>query len=298
MSENFERAKARLKNLNSIEPLLSALRTLSMSSWQMAQKKLQQIEAYEQNYNQILIEILPRIKLPSDRTKNKKDQQDLLTNSIVLLIGSERGLCGRFNENLIENSLQWIKSKELGSVQIWAMGSRMMKSLERMGVDFSWRKPLLASSLSTYQQAYELTQNWLEQFEDYQFFDFYIHFNQLKYAGRYKFSSLQLLPYQIKHRISEFKELETAWPPPIIETDPYGIYHKIIQHYLASSFLKVLLKSAASEHNARYNLMEEAQQNTEEIIEELSQVINTERKRKITQAMQELAVGAGLLDKE
>jgi F0F1-type ATP synthase gamma subunit len=57
-----------------------------------------------------------------------------------------------------------------------------------------------------------------------------------------------------------------------------------------------LLKSAAAEHAARFNLMEEAKENADDIIEELRQVINTERKRKITQQMQELAAGAGLLD--
>jgi F-type H+-transporting ATPase subunit gamma len=88
---------------------------------------------------------------------------------------------------------------------------------------------------------------------------------------------------------------EEKWPPPIIETDPRGIYKQIIQHYIASSFHQILLKSAAAEHGARYNLMEEAKKNADEIINDLQMLINIERKKKITQEMQELASGAGLL---
>jgi F-type H+-transporting ATPase subunit gamma len=91
-------------------------------------------------------------------------------------------------------------------------------------------------------------------------------------------------------------EADEKWPPPIIETDPKGIYHQIIQNFIASTYYQIVLKSAAAEHAARFNLMQEAKDNADELLQELRSVINTERKRKITQQMQELAVGAGLLD--
>ena len=70
----------------------------------------------------------------------------------------------------------------------------------------------------------------------------------------------------------------------------------IIEQRIALSFYQVLLKSAAAEHSSRYSLMQDAKDNAEDIVEELNRIINTERKRKITQEMQELASGAGLLD--
>jgi len=86
------------------------------------------------------------------------------------------------------------------------------------------------------------------------------------------------------------------WPPPIIETDPRGIFNQIIIQKIASIFYQAQLKSIIAENSFRYNLLQEAEDNAGEIIEELKSVINTERKRKITQQMQELASGAGLLD--
>ncbi len=269
-----------------------------MGAWQMAKNKIARMQQYEVNFNRILIEILPQI----DRNKIQKpqipDQSNLIADTIVLIVGTERGLCGKFNESLANNALAWIDRQNFYDCQIWIMGSRLQREMKKKDVEFSWRKPLPEGTLFTYQEAYVIIQKWLEQYEAFEFNQFIILYNQIAPGGNHKFSQYYLLPYQIQHPTTPIKEAHNAWPPPIIETDPKGIYNQIIQHYIASSFYQILLKSAAAEHSARYNLMQEAKDNAEEIIEELNRVINAERKRQITQEMQELAVGAGLLDQK
>lgn len=296
MTQSFERAKSRLDNIETIEPLLGALRTISMGAWQKALNDIEKIKLYEENFSHILSIILPKLKSPRLRKPKRITKNPELADNIILIIGTERGLCGKFNENLAEKSLAWISEQNFSTYQIWVVGSRMVRILERMDVDISWRNPLPSSELSTYQQSYLTTQKWLDQYESYAFNNFVILFNQLAKGTDFDFSTFNLLPYEVHHPLSAAKKKEDKWPPPIIETDPKGIYHQIIQHFIASSFLQALLTSAAAEHSARFNLMQEATENAEEIIEDLTRVINTERKRKITQQMQELAAGAGLLD--
>jgi len=297
MAEAIDRAKSRLNNIRAIEPLLGALRTLSMGTWQMALNKIARIQQYEENYDHILVEVLPKIKAKGFRRAPKRSRQEAeIADTILLVIGSERGLCGKFNKILADNAIDWIDKQNFPSYQVWAMGSRMIQELERRGVSISWRKPLPASGLASYQHSYLMTQNWLEQFETYAFNRFIVLYNQTAKGGGYRFSNFPLLPYEIHHPLSVIDERESRWPPPFIETDPRGIYQQVIEHYLASSFYQILLQSAAAEHASRYNLMQEAEDNAEEIMEDLQQILNKERKRKITQEMQELASGAGLLD--
>lgn len=295
MTQNFERVKSRLDNIRAIEPLLGALRTMSMGAWQMALNKLARMQQYEQNYDHIMAEILPHLKDQRVRKPEGKQSTEI-ADTIILIVGSERGLCGKFNQALANNALSWIENQSFPSYQIWAMGSRMIRDLNRMDVNIGWRKPLPASSVISYQQAYLITQNWMDQYESYAFNQFTILFNQLAKGGRHESSSFTLLPYEIHHDISVIDRSSQAFPPPIIETDPKGIYRRIIQHSIASSFYKILLKSGAAEHSARFNMMQDAKDNAEDIIEELDQVVNAERKRKVTQEMQELASSAGLLD--
>lgn len=298
MSQTFERAQSRLNNIKAIEPMLSALRTISMGNWRLAQNKIANMKDYEKYFHQILVEVLPHIEDRSIKVEKQEPIQPLIADTIVLIIGSERGLCGNFNKSLAESAKQWMEAQDFSSIRVWALGSRMIKTLESMEINISWRNPLPKSSLFSYQQSYFYTQSWLEQYEKYDFNRFIILFNQMEKGGKYHFSTFSLLPYEIQHLTSVIEHERKRWPPPIIETDPLGIYHQIAQYFIASSFYQILLTSAAAEHAARFRLMEEAQENAEEIINEMNQIINTERKKRITKEMQELAAGAGLLEKK
>jgi F-type H+-transporting ATPase subunit gamma len=86
------------------------------------------------------------------------------------------------------------------------------------------------------------------------------------------------------------------WPPPIIETDPLGLYARLVEQLTAATLYDCLIDSAVAEHAARFRLMEEASQNAAQLIEELTQSIQAARRQAITREMQELIVGAGLLD--
>ena len=108
MSQTSERAKSRLKQLAAIEPLLSALRTISMGNWQVALNKLKHIQQYESHYNRILYEILPAI----DRNILGGPEPDLVGKVIILVIGTEHGLCGRFNDLLAENAINWLETQD------------------------------------------------------------------------------------------------------------------------------------------------------------------------------------------
>jgi F-type H+-transporting ATPase subunit gamma len=296
MSQSFEHAKSRLDNIRTIEPLLSALRTMSMGSWQMANRKIANLIKYEEDLDQILIEILPKFA-PKPAKIPGTDESELRGNdTIYLIIGSERGLCGKFNTSLAEKSLEAIEDDPADSYQIWVMGSRLRLEFERKGIPIGWRKELPASGLITYHETYTLTQTWIEEFESYSFNRLVVFFNQLIQGSQNQITQRTLLPYEFDRHPAPSQAGESRWPPTIIETDPKGIYYQTIQHFIAASLYKPLLMSAAAEHSARYHLLQEASENAEEIIEELIRIINVERKRKITQQMQELAVSSGLLE--
>lgn len=298
MSQSFETAVARLNNIETIKPLLSALRTLSMGAWQMALNKLSAMIPYEENFDRILFEVLRHLDV-SQVTKGQPILREQgQGETIILIVGSERGLCGKYNTVLAENSMAWIKNQNLASFQVWALGSKLIRTLEGMKVAITQRRPVPTGGLLSYQESYVTTQSWLDQYEAYTFDHLFIHYNEIKKGGLYEFASLNLLPYQSPQVSTDIDQSKPTWPPPIIESDPIRIYRQIIEHHVASSYYKILLSSSAAENSSRYRLMQEAEENAEEIIEELTFVINAERKRKITQEMQELATGSGLLDRQ
>ena len=125
MTQSFESAKSRLENIKTIEPLLSALRTMSMGVWQMANRKIASLSNYEDDLDQILIEILPKFAQKPVRAQTVQEIPKANSDTIILIIGSERGLCGKFNAGLVENTLKFIDQNQFSSYQIWVMGSRL-----------------------------------------------------------------------------------------------------------------------------------------------------------------------------
>jgi F-type H+-transporting ATPase subunit gamma len=295
MSDNIELAKARLENIKSIEPLLGALRTMSMGAWQSALNKITQTEEFEKNFDRILYEILPYIENKGKSKPKVSSSSHSGSKTILLILGSERGLIGKFNKTLIDNLLEWLNEQDLQSYRVWVLGSRLLRDLKQHSIKVDWFAKLPASNLSSYRDAYLMTQDWLQQYELYNFDQLIIAYNKVRNGSFYEFSTQRLLPYQPMNTTEDLEKREQLWPPPIIETAPEGIYRQILQHFIASRFYQNLLKSAAAEHAARFRLMEEAKNNAEEIIKELNIDINVQRKKKITQEMQELSSGAGLV---
>ncbi len=297
MSQSYERIVARLNNLQAIEPLLGALRTISMGTWQMAQNKLSRLADYQENYHRVLAQIAPLLN-ESDQTRLRpvENPEDGKIANIALLIGTERGLCGRFNENLVESALQWMKSQPDEDFKIWAMGSRIIKSLGKQGIEPVWSEPLNANSLGSYRQAYLITQQWAQKVENAEISRLTVLHQKAKGEGKVQFTAVNLFPFDLKLDKTKPQAEDLPWPPPIIETDPEGIYQQIRGHFIASTFYQALLESAIAEHSSRFILLEEAKKNTDDIITDLNRDLNIERKRKITRDMQELAIGAGLID--
>ena len=263
-----------------------------MGNWQVALNKLKHIQQYESHYNRILYEILPAI----DRNILGGPEPDLVGKVIILVIGTEHGLCGRFNDLLAENAIKWLETQDFPQPDIWVFGTKMASTLKRKGISPNWEQSLPAREVGTYEQAYRMTQNWLNRYENHEFERLVVLYNQAIRGGGNKFSTLTLLPYQIQSPPSAPSIESETRPTPIIETDPVGILRQINRHFLASSFYQVQLQSMIAESSSRFRIMEEAKQNAGEIMTTLTQSIQSERKRQITQEMQELAVGAGLID--
>ncbi|MBC7260507.1 MAG: F0F1 ATP synthase subunit gamma, partial [Chloroflexi bacterium] len=89
--------------------------------------------------------------------------------------------------------------------------------------------------------------------------------------------------------------VEESQFPPIIETDPTGLYMRLAELWLTAKLYQILLDSAVAEHSARYQLLDGATQNAERLIEELKLSLQVARQEAITAEMLDLISGAGMI---
>jgi F-type H+-transporting ATPase subunit gamma len=291
--EGIEGIKARLNNIRSVEPLLGAMRTISLGSWQAALRRKERVLAYTERLRDLLPPLIPSLQV---RRRGRRARPPTPASTVVVVIGSERGLCGAFNNALAEyagRELARLSEQGVG-VELWTLGARAARALQRQGYEVASARPLPMAALPSSELAGELTHGWLERFERYELDAVYVVYHAYRTSTLHEAVTVQLIPPPIP----PYEENGSSWPSPYIDTDPVDLFVHVIVLWTATELYRILLDSAASEHSARYQLMEGATQNAQRLIDDLTLALQAARQQAITAEMQELAVGAGLLGGE
>jgi len=297
--EDLERAQTRLDHIGTVAPILSAMRTISLGSWKAALRQSTSIRRYEERLNAILPSLVPHLAAgrrawPATRHESHEDVSTP-KRVAVLVVGSERGMCGRFNAVAAERAERYLIELETGGAQVelMALGSRASRILRRSQRPLVWSGPLSMTTLPPFRTAFDLIHGWLERYEAHDLDAADIVYNGYHSLGRYDPTVVRVIPPQLSQNGAASQG--ERWPPLIVETDPLSLYVRIVEQQVALNLYGSLLDAAAAEHSTRYQLMEAATQSADRLITELTLVIQTARQAEITQDMQELAAGAGML---
>ncbi len=290
--EELERAEARLDHIRTVEPILSALRTISLGSWRATLKQRTSVQRYGERLTAILPLLAPH--LPAGR-RVRGETGPTSDRVVALVVGSERGLCGRFNVAVFERAERYLAEQETvgAQVELVALGTRVRRIFQRRKKLLAWSGTLSIATLPPFHLAFDLTCRWLARYEERELDAVDLIYNAYHGTGHYEPTVVRLIPPQLPPERQN--TLGEPWPPPIIETDPLSLYARVVEQWAAVSLYRVLLDSAAAEHATRYQLMESATQNAIRLIEELTLAVQAARRHAITQEMQELAAGAGLI---
>ena len=103
---DIERTQARLANAQTVEPMLGALRTISLGTWQSAISRLQGLKAISSEYNAMLASLMPALSKSGFKGKQPVDEKSTSTRQLIVLAGTERGLCGRLDQDLIDYAIK------------------------------------------------------------------------------------------------------------------------------------------------------------------------------------------------
>jgi F-type H+-transporting ATPase subunit gamma len=287
--EGIEAIKARLGNIRSVEPILGAMRTISLGSWQAALKRKDRVLAYSER----LLALLPSLAPYLESRRHKKRSSNTPAPISVVVIGSERGLCGAFNSSLVryvEDELARFADEGL-TVELHAMGARVTRALERADLSISSSRALPMAALPSSELATTLMLGWLAQYEAHEIDAVYVIYHAYRNSVQYEPTTLRLVPPPVPVHAGT----AAAWPESYVDSDATGLFVRAVVLWSTSELYRILLDSAASEHSARYQLMEGATRNSERLIDELTLALQAARQQAITAEMQELAAGAGLL---
>ena len=281
MSQNIEIINRRKENIETISPLLSALRTISLSNWRSSLNR-------EINLKSYINQLEGAHKIVKENAKiNHPDEISL--KKILYIIGTNRGLCGNFNKSIRDLFMQeGLFNKE--ELEIIIIGKRLSRVFKQ--ADLLFTNTLDFPDIKNIQDfAIPLSNSAVINF---QHSSVSVLYN--KYIGASKHTTtLQNIYPQEDINLIEKDIISSGF---IVDTDPQQLM-RTIEFVLFNSHLQLcLLSSLASESSARFSIMENAGRNVDDMINELKIIIQDHRRGKITTETQELAVSSGLLNSE
>lgn len=287
--EEQEQIQERLDHVRMVKPIVEALRTISMGSWRSALDRRRGLGRYQERLSRVMVSLIPHLPAPA-----RKRDGERVGKMLVVVVGSERGLVGGFNQAVARGAQEALAEREAAGAKVAtvAFGTRLDRILAQRYWPADGTRALSVSALPSFDLANRLSQQWLLQYEREELDAVDLIYNAYRGMGKYELQTKRLVPPSLPARDHDG---EDGWPPPIIETDPQSLYIRVARQWTAISLYKILLDSAAAEHSTRYQLMQSASRTTERLISELTLVLQAARRHEITQEMVELAAGAGLI---
>ncbi len=294
MSDNSERIKGRLENLQAIEPLVSSMRVLSMSNMQLATNRVEILQQYKKDFITIdsLLKASKKLQSQSsDINKRKMPVEDQRGFRLLVVFGSDRGICGTYNKQLIAKTQEWLDSTS-DKTRVIAFGTRLNSLMRFSKISFDDFGSIVHGTKPRYDVASSLIDKWLSDIRDERLTSVDVLSFRKSKRNHHAPVITNFLPEMLEPVYSDEREL--PWPPPIIEGDPQEMLKSIEIHLLKIRFYELILEAMIAENTIRFRLLEEAKSNTEDLIEELSLEIQIERRQEVTSQIQEIAVSAGL----
>ncbi len=291
MAGQLKEVRNRIKSVQSTQQITKAMKMVSAAKLRRAQDAIVQMRPYAKKLQEMLSNIVSNadgdlsIKLAEDRTVEKV---------LLIVITSDRGLCGAYNSNIVKLAKQTIEDKYLaqykkGNVAIWNIGKKGYESLTKTGhkTDATYKDIFLSLTFSNVQAA---AQAAMKAFENKEFDAIEVVYSEFKNAATQAFHSEAFLPIPKVQKKEGAKKADFIFEPAKEE-----LIAELMPKILNTQLYKAVLDANASEHGARMTAMDKASENANELLKSLKISYNRARQAAITTELTEIVSGAAAL---
>ena len=299
---NLKIIRKRIVGAKNTQKITRAMKMVSAARLNRAQQRILAIRPYAVKTAQVLAEVAaPR----ADSDGSSSDLEHPLLarrpekNVMLIVITSDRGLCGAFNSNILRAAERiWRERQAEGvNVQFAVIGRRGKDYLRRRKAPVSKIFDRIWERLDL-EQARGIAREVLRPFVAGEVDALYLVYNEFKSAMTQRVVVEPLFPVQTPEAVVLRAKNAEEWDRErefLFEPDRGALLERLVPMYVEISLLRALLESMASELGARMTAMDSATKNAAEMIAKLTLDYNRARQAAITTELMEIIGGAEAL---
>jgi F-type H+-transporting ATPase subunit gamma len=278
--------RRKIKSVKSTQQITKAMKMVAAARLRRAQARILSARPFAIKMEELMTDLL--IKIGSDQEhplfKHREGRRRAL-----LLVTSDRGLCGAFNTNLIRETLKYVTKHGAENVDLFVVGRKGRDYFRRMGAQISKDYINIGNAVS-FAQAELIMADLLTGYERNPWVVVDLLYNEFKSVIQQKMVVKTLLP------LTPIEQVQTrSWPDFLYEPAKEELLESVIMRFLKSQLFRVLLESSASELGARMAAMDNATRNAKELLNSLTLTMNRTRQASITKEILEVVSGAEAL---
>ncbi|MGL4631301.1 MAG: ATP synthase F1 subunit gamma [Leadbetterella sp.] len=288
---SLKEVRNRIVSVNSTQQITKAMKMVAAAKLRRAQDKITQMRPYANKLNQLIGEVSSNI---TDGLNSPYIVQREVNKVLIVLVTSDRGLCGAFNSNVIKASLAHIQEmyaaqNAKGNVSVMTMGKKGFEALSKRNISLLTQFVDIYNRLS-FDTAKEAAESIMSQYAAGEFDEVVIVYNEFKNVATQIIRIEKMLP--LVHEVAEGKTSSIDY---IFEPSKEEIMLELIPKAIKMQLYKAVLDSNASEHGARMTAMDKATENAGEMLKTLKIEYNRSRQAAITKEILEIVGGAEAL---
>jgi len=291
MAGQLKEVRNRIKSVQSSQQITKAMKMVSAAKLRRAQDSILQMRPYAKK----LQEVLSNIVSGSDgATGGNLAVERPIEKVLLIVITSDRGLCGAYNSNIIKLAKLTINEKYAaqfakGNVQIWSIGKKGFEHFAKNNFKVSETYKDIFLHLD-FEHVQACSKAAVKAFENKEFDAVEVVYSEFKNAATQVFKVERFLP------IMKTKKKDGATKSDFIfEPSKEQLIAELMPKILNTQLYKSVLDANASEHGARMTAMDKASENANEILRSLRISYNRARQAAITTELTEIVSGAAAL---
>lgn len=291
MAGQLKEVRNRIKSVQSTQQITKAMKMVSAAKLRRAQDSITQMRPYAKKLQDMLSNIVSSI---DGGVSLKLAEERVIEKVLLIVVTSDRGLCGGYNANIVKLAKATIEEKysnqaAKGNVQIWNIGKKGFEALTKSGfkTNDTYKDVFLNLKFETVQAAAKAA---MKAFENKEFDAIEIIYSEFKNAATQAFVAEQFLPIPKVAKKAGDKKSDFIFEPEV-ET----LIAELMPKILNTQLYKAVLDGNASEHGARMTAMDKASENANELLKSLKISYNRARQAAITTELTEIVSGAAAL---
>jgi F-type H+-transporting ATPase subunit gamma len=290
---SLQHLRRKIGAVKNTQKITKAMKMVAAAKLKRAQDRILAARPYAHKMREVLGDLSRRVNRASHPLLQKRAGRIVE----VMIVTSDRGLCGAFNANIVRKGLEFILECE-------ARGAKVSVSLVgRKGREYFRRRhwPIRQQWLGvfdrlSYEHGLDIGQDLIDHFIKGTFDELYVIYNEFKSAIQQRVIVEKLFPIESIDQASEGGErTEVSGGSYLYEPDEDELLAALLPKHFQIQAFRILLESSAAEHGARMAAMDGATRNAGELIMKLTLYYNKTRQAAITKELMDIVGGAEAL---